>query len=63
MFQAVLFTVIAYLVGCYAYGLFLLWKLWTGRRLERQLAAYQGPILEAAPPSDLAPPAPLKRAA
>lgn len=34
LFQAVLFTVIAYLVACYVYGLFLLWKLYAGRKFQ-----------------------------
>lgn len=36
LFQAVLFTVIAYLVACYAYGMYLLWKLYTGRKFQAQ---------------------------
>lgn len=34
LFQATLVAVIVYLAACYAYGLYLLWKLYTGRRLD-----------------------------
>jgi hypothetical protein len=39
LFKAVLFAVMLYLVACYAYGIYLLWKLWTGRRAAQQTAA------------------------
>lgn len=34
LFQATLIAVIVYLAACYAYGLYLLVKLYTGRRLH-----------------------------
>lgn len=36
LFKAVLFAVMLYLAACYAYGIYLLWKLWVGRRLAGQ---------------------------
>lgn len=34
LFKIVLFAVIVYLAACYAYGLFLLWKLYAGRKFQ-----------------------------
>ncbi|MEM8737285.1 MAG: hypothetical protein AAGG38_02240 [Planctomycetota bacterium] len=34
LFQVVLIAVMGYLAACYVYGLYLLWKLYTGRRLH-----------------------------
>ncbi|MEM1028041.1 MAG: hypothetical protein AAGJ38_08150 [Planctomycetota bacterium] len=41
LFQATLIAVITYLVACYAYGLYLLFKLYTGKRLHREPANLQ----------------------
>ncbi|MEM9882201.1 MAG: hypothetical protein AAF800_04715 [Planctomycetota bacterium] len=52
LFQATLIAVITYLAACYLYGMYLLWKLYTGRRLHappserpapRELGATAGP--------------------
>lgn len=39
LFKATLIAVIVYLAVCYAYGLYLLWKLYTGRRLHLDAAS------------------------
>lgn len=44
MFQAVLITVITYLVACYGYGLYLLWKLYTGRRFNGEAVAERSAV-------------------
>ncbi|MEL7087747.1 MAG: hypothetical protein AAGL98_04790 [Planctomycetota bacterium] len=58
LFQAVLFTVIAYLAACYAYGLFLLWKLYTGRRFREDGGLGEHPATPTADPATSADPAP-----
>ena len=63
LFKAVLFAVMLYLVACYAYGVYLLWKLWAGRKLQSQEMAgaessvAQNPVLEtmSAQPAYVAP--------
>lgn len=42
LFKITLFAVIVYLAACYAYGLYLLWKLYTGRRLGVDTAKLTG---------------------
>jgi len=60
LFQAVLFTVIAYLVACYAYGVYLLWKLYVGRKFHENLGQAEGlaPLDAADAAPSKAPPAP-----
>lgn len=41
LFQATLIAVIVYLAICYAYGLYLLVKLYTGKRLHTEPANLQ----------------------
>lgn len=41
LFQATLIAVIVYLAVCYAYGLYLLFKLYTGKRLHAESANLQ----------------------
>ncbi|MEM7625179.1 MAG: hypothetical protein AAF333_06080 [Planctomycetota bacterium] len=58
LFQAVLFTVIAYLVACYAYGLFLLWKLYTGRKFRDDGGQGEHPVAVRVEAQPANPPAP-----
>jgi hypothetical protein len=39
LFKVVLFAVIVYLTACYAYGVYLLFKLWSGRKLAQSSPA------------------------
>ncbi|MFI4860806.1 MAG: hypothetical protein ACIAXF_09015 [Phycisphaerales bacterium JB063] len=59
MMRAMLIVMGIYLAGCYAYGVYLLIKVYTGRRMNRQSVALsrrdQGLVLNDRPSSSVAP--------
>jgi len=64
MFQVVLIAVIAYLVACYGYGMFLLFRLYRSRPAAVEVAAAERQRqVEAAQNAAKAGPAPAARAA
>lgn len=49
LFKATLIAVIVYLVACYAYGLYLLFKLYTNKKMQ---AEFKNPVNTAGTISD-----------